>query len=134
MQTRTRTLALLLSAGLLGTGMTLGTLVANAEGALPAGYYGNAGGQEPWSEPPGDYRDDVARKGFHDGIEGARKDAENHRQPNVNNREEYRHPEVSGRDRRTYRDAFRRGYETGVQHLMNGRYGDRGHDRDDDRH
>ena len=131
MQGRTKTLALLLSAGLLGTGMTLGTHVAKAEGVSPAGYYANGGGQEPWSEPPGDYRDDVARKGFHDGIEGARRDAENHRQPNVNNREEYRHPDVHGRDRRTYRDAFRRGYETGVQHLMNG---DRDHRDRDDRH
>ena len=131
MQGRTRTLALLLSAGLLGTGMTLGTQVAKAEGA-PAGYYAIGAGQEPWAEPPGEYRDDVARKGFHDGIEGARRDAENHRQPNVNNREEYRHPDVRGRDRRTYRDAFRRGYETGVDHMMNGRGRER--DRDDDRH
>jgi hypothetical protein len=133
MQTRTKTLALLLSAGLLGTGMMLGTQVAKAEGVSPAGYYAN-GGQEPWSEPPGEYRDDVARKGFHDGIEGARRDAQNHRQPNVNNREEYRHPDVSGRDRRTYREAFRRGYETGVQNLMYGRGRDRDRDRDDDRH
>jgi hypothetical protein len=133
MQGRTTTLALLLSAGLLGTGMMLGTQVAKAEGA-PAGYYAVGAGQEPWSEPPGEYRDDVARKGFHDGVEGARKDAENHRQPNVNNREEYRHPSISGRDRRTYRDAFRRGYETGMEHLMNGRGRDRDRDRDDDRH
>jgi hypothetical protein len=131
MQGRTRTLALLLSAGLLGTGMTLGTHAAKAEGASPAGYYVNGSGQEPWSEPPGEYRDEVARKGFHDGIEGARRDAENHRPPNVNNREEYRHPDVHGGDRRTYRDAFRRGYETGVQHLMNR---DRDHDRDRDDH
>jgi hypothetical protein len=130
MQTRTKTLALLLSAGLLGSGMTLGTQVAKAEAAPASGYYGNGGAQEPWAEPPGDYRDDVARKGFHDGIEGARKDAENHRQPNVNNREEYRHPDVHGRDRRAYRDAFRRGYETGMEHLMN-RDRDRDHDRDD---
>jgi hypothetical protein len=72
-----------------------------------------------WDAPPGEYRD-VQRKGFHDGLEGARKDFENHRRPNVENRDEYRHPDVSHEDRRAYRDAFRRGYEAGVSHWMNG--------------
>jgi ribosome modulation factor len=62
----------------------------------------------------------VHAQGFHDGIEGARKDYENHRQPSVENREEFRHPPVSHHDREAYRDGFRRGYETGVEHLMRG--------------
>ncbi len=90
------------------------TLMASAPPA--PGYI--AGGQEPWEAPPQEYQDDVARRGFHDGIEGARKDADNHRPPNVNNRDEYRHPDVPGAARRTYRQAFRRGYQVGVQHLM----------------
>lgn len=123
-----RTWALLLGAGLLGTGLTFTPPTLHAQ---QSGYYG---GQEPWAQPPNDYSDEVARKGFHDGIEGARKDAENHRRPDVNNREEYRHPDVHSRDRRTYREAFRRGYDTGMEHLMNGRgYGRRDHDDDDRR-
>ena len=35
---------------------------------------------------------EIQRQGFRDGIEGARKDSDNHRRPNVNNRDEYRHP------------------------------------------
>ena len=68
---------------------------------------------------------DVQRQGFHDGIEGARKDYENHRPPNVNNRDEYRHPRFRGPDRRAYRQGFRRGYQVGVQHMMQGGPGPR---------
>ena len=74
-------------------------------------------GQEPWENPPSEWKE-VERRGFHDGIQGARKDAENHRPPNVNNRDEYRHPSVPHRDRRAYREGFRRGYQVGVEHLM----------------
>ena len=78
-----------------------------------------------WDAPPQEFRD-VQRQGFHDGIEGARRDVENHRQPNVNNRDEYRHPHVSSQDRHAYREGFRRGYDTAMSHLM--------HDHDHDRH
>ena len=81
-------------------------------------------GQEPWAEPPGELQG-IEREGFHDGIEGARKDAENHRPPNVNNREEYRHPHYGGADRQAYRRGYRRGYRVGVEHLM---HGDHDHD------
>jgi hypothetical protein len=74
-------------------------------------------GQEPWANPPSEWKE-VQRRGFHDGVEGARKDAQNHRPPNVNNRDEYRHPSVPHRDRRAYREGFRRGYQVGVEHLM----------------
>jgi hypothetical protein len=113
---------------LIGLGLTtIGVAGAKAqEGPPPQGYY-----NQPWTQNPDEYRSDIGRRGFHDGIEGARRDFENHRQPNVNNREEYRHPSVGGRDRHEYREAFRRGYDVGVQHIMNG---DRHRDRDDDRH
>ncbi len=78
------------------------------------------GAQEPWASPPSEYQRDVQRQGFHDGVEGARKDFENHRKPNVNNRDEFRHPRFQGPDREAYRDAFRRGYEAGVDHLWAG--------------
>ncbi len=80
-----------------------------------AGYQGQGG----WDGPPQEFND-AQRRGFHDGIEGARKDYDNHRPPNVNNRDEFRHPSVAGPLRHDYRMGFRRGYDVGVQHLMSG--------------
>ncbi|HWW97896.1 MAG TPA: hypothetical protein VNY74_09365 [Edaphobacter sp.] len=72
-----------------------------------------------WNMPPQELRE-IQREGFHDGIEGARKDYDNHRRPDVSNRDEYRHPHVPGNARADYREGFRRGYETAMDHLMNG--------------
>ncbi len=69
-----------------------------------------------WDAPPAEFRE-AQRQGFHDGIEGARKDFENHRPPNVENREEYRHPHVAHDLRDDYRDGFRAGYERAMSHL-----------------
>lgn len=99
-----------------------------AQGYGQQGGYGPGGGQggyRPgdqggWDAPPSDFRNDVGRQGFHDGIEGARKDVENHRRPNVNNRDEYRHPNVSGPVRHDYREGFRRGYHVAMQHMVDG--------------
>jgi len=85
--------------------------------ALGVPQPGVAGYQEGgWDVPPAEFRE-VQRKGFHDGVEGARKDFDLHRPPNVNNREEYRHPHVDPNLRDDYREGFRRGYETAVHHL-----------------
>ncbi len=73
--------------------------------------------QQGWDAPPPEFAG-VRQRGFHDGIEGARKDFENHRSPNVNNRDEFRHPSfIPGPDRREYKIGFRRGYEVGVRHV-----------------
>lgn len=77
------------------------------------GYYPN----EPWAVPPSNFQA-VEQRGFRDGVRGAYKDAQNHRQPNVNNRDEYRNPDVPRREWRAYREGFRRGYQVGVDHLM----------------
>jgi hypothetical protein len=77
----------------------------------PAGYE-----QGGWDTPPPEFRE-VQRRGFHDGIEGARKDFDNHRAPNVRNRDEYRHPSVDASLRDDYRDGFRRGYDVAMRHL-----------------
>ena len=69
-----------------------------------------------WDAPPSEFRE-IQRQGFHDGIEGARKDFDNHRPPNVNNRDEYRHPHVSPSARDDYREGFRRGYDAAMSHL-----------------
>ena len=97
---------------------TVGLIAAPAHSA-PLAVASPASLQEAggWDQPPGEFRE-VQRKGFHDGVEGARKDAENHRRPSVENRDEYRHPDVPRGDRHDYREAFRRGYEAGVAHLM----------------
>jgi len=78
----------------------------------------------PWDAPPDEFRD-VQRQGFHDGIEGARKDFENHRPANVENRDEFRHPHVAREMRDDYREGFRRGYERAMSHLSGGHDHDR---------
>jgi hypothetical protein len=70
-----------------------------------------------WQAPPRELNQ-YQQRGFHDGIEGARKDFENHRQPNVEDRDEYRHPTLPPELREAYRDGFRRGYQVGVDHLF----------------
>ncbi len=87
------------------------------EGSGMTWSYGQEGG---WDLPPREF-DEISRKGFHDGIEGARKDYGNHRRPDVNNRDEYRHPDMPHRDREAYRRGFERGYRVGVEHFYNGR-------------
>lgn len=71
----------------------------------------------PWDAPPNEF-DQIRRQGFQDGIEGARHDFGNHRRPDVNNRDEYRHPHLPPEQREAYREGFRRGYQVGMDHLM----------------
>jgi hypothetical protein len=92
------------------------------QGPAPPGYGQGPGGG--WDAPPQEFQD-IQRQGFHDGIEGARKDFDNHRAPNVNNRDEYRHPHVPPSARHDYREGFRRGYQTAVAHMTNGGPGPR---------
>jgi hypothetical protein len=107
------TMAILIGLGL----TTIGVTGAKAqETPPPPGFY-----NQSWTHAPDSYRDEVSQRGFHDGIEGARRDFQNHRPPNVNNRDEFRHPPVQGSARSRYREAFRRGYDTGVQRIYNGR-------------
>ncbi len=75
-----------------------------------------------WDAPPQEFRE-IARRGFHDGIEGAHRDMENHRRPNVNNRDEFRHPNVPREARHEYRDGFRRGYDAAFNHGPDRGYG-----------
>jgi hypothetical protein len=99
---------------LLSSGVALSAQYAQPQqGPPPPGY----GGQGGWDAPPSEFTD-AARRGFHDGLDGARKDYENHRAPNVNNRDEYRHPNVAKDLRHDYRMGFQRGYDAGVRHMM----------------
>jgi Ni/Co efflux regulator RcnB len=74
-----------------------------------------------WDAPPSEFRE-AQRQGFHDGIEGARKDFDNHRPPNPENRDEFRHPHVARDLRDDYREGFRQGYERAMSHMNSAHY------------
>ena len=84
--------------------------------AAPASPEPAAFAQERWEIPPGEFNE-IQRRGFHDGVEGARKDYDNHRRPDVENRQEYRHPDLPPDAREAYRDGYRRGYQQAASHL-----------------
>ena len=104
------------------TALVLGVAVLNpAPSAAAPAEPAFSGQQYGWDVPPQEFND-VQRRGFHDGVEGAHKDYGNGRRPNVNNREEYRDPDDMPRDippemREAYRHAFRRGYAVAASHL-----------------
>jgi len=100
--------------------LCMGASSAGAASGLGTPVYVGYGQSHDWDAPPPEL-DEVHRHGFHDGIEGARKDYDNHRRPDVNNRDEFRHPHVPDRDREAYRQGFERGYQVGVDHLYHGR-------------
>jgi hypothetical protein len=111
-----------------------GLVKAKAQEAPPPPPPSYAQDQGGWDAPPSEFRE-IQRQGYHDGIEGARKDFNNHRRADVNNREEYRRPHVEASAREDYREGFRRGYEKAMDHMMAGQSGhDRDHDRDHDDH
>src|SRR5260370_1614165 len=97
---------------------TSGFAMAQPFAAAPAYQDHDHDRDRDWNAPPQEFRD-IQRQGYHDGIEGARKDYDNHRRPDVNNRDEYRHPHVPESARTDYREGFRRGYDTAWDHLMN---------------
>jgi hypothetical protein len=101
---------------------TSGYVIAQPFTALGSAYGQDRDRDRDWDTPPQAFRD-IQRQGFHDGIEGARKDYDNHRRPDVKNRDEYRHPHVPDSARADYRDGFRRGYEVAMDHMMTGRRG-----------
>lgn len=90
-----------------------------------------------WDAPPDDLRSDMQRQGFRDGLQGARMDAENHRNFNPSNRDEYRHPSdnIPRRARADYKSGFAKGYNVAVQHMsqpVRDRDGDRRDDHGND--
>jgi len=106
-------LSLSLGAAILATGPS----AHGAPLASPAPGIGQEHGG--WDEPPQEFRE-AQRKGFHDGVEGARSDFDHHRRPDVERRGEFRHPKVPRDLREDYRDGFRKGYERAMSHLMGG--------------
>ncbi len=99
----------------LSLAMLAGTGDALAQSYGPPLQQGYA--QGGWDVPPPEFQE-AMRRGFHDGVEGARKDFENHRPPNVRNRDEFRNPHfIAPPDRHDYREGFRRGYAVAVSHI-----------------
>lgn len=76
----------------------------------------NRGG---WDAPPQEFRD-MQRQGFRDGIQAARRDVENHRQPDAERTMEFQRPPVPLPAQDEYRDGFRRGYMMAFTHLREG--------------
>ena len=74
----------------------------------------------------------MEHRGFYDGVRGADRDFENHRRPNVNNRDEYRDPDsIPEWAQHEYREGFRRGYYVRVRQIYYGEGSGYGHqDRD----
>ena len=73
-------------------------------------------GRDPGNAVP-DRFTEVQRRGFHDGMQGAHRDADNHRPPNPANRDEYRDPHMPREMWGEYREGFRRGYEMAVTQM-----------------
>ncbi len=74
---------------------------------------------DAWDTPP-DGLQDIQLKGFREGIASARKDFDKHREPNVQDRVEYRNPHLPAEQKEPYRDGFSRGYERGASHFIAG--------------
>lgn len=78
----------------------------------PVGYYQDHPG---WDMPPAEFHE-IARRGFHDGLDAARHDMEAHRRLDVYRHPMYRRPPVPFRARVEYRRGFARGYDVALRH------------------
>ena len=96
-----------------------GSALAQGYGAPPPPPPGYGQGPGGWDAPPREFRE-FQQRGYHDGVEGARRDFENHRPPNPNNRDEFRHPNVPREMRRDYKDGFKQGYYAAIRHMTGG--------------
>jgi len=73
-------------------------------------------GRGQWDAPPAEFRD-IQRRGFHDGIEAARRDIADQRPPDVERKREFREPPVPPEGREEYREGFHRGYDMALAHF-----------------
>jgi len=91
-------------------------------GAPPPGYGPPPvmGGRGGWDAFPDGY-DDVRRNGFRHGIDSARDDFYNHKNPDIDRHDTYRHPDVPRDQKRPFQEGFRRGYRVAWDHLTSGR-------------
>lgn len=104
---------------------TLGLALLAGGGSALAQRYSYSYGSQPYYDPPAQRwqgrEAEFQRRGFSDGAIGADRDFENRRRPDVNNRDEFRHPHsVPGWAREDYREGFRRGYYDRVRQIYRG--------------
>lgn len=106
--------------GLALVGLSMVLANTSRANAIPAAPLAAGIGQDfdhgDWDAPPKEFRD-VQRKGFHDGVEAARKDFSHHHHIDVDDHGDYKNPHVSRELRADYRDGFRQGYERAMSHL-----------------
>lgn len=119
------TAALALGLAVPGGFLAVHAHAAAPNGATPAAVQDHDQDRD-WQRAPNEYND-AQQRGYHDGIEAARHDAESRHRRDMDDHHMYKHPPVDREDRDRYREGFRRGYQAGMQHMM----GDRNH-RDDD--
>lgn len=111
----------------------VGMTPARAFAAAPAAaWHQDQDQNRTWGQAPDSYRD-VQRRGYQEGIEAARRDAESGHHRDADDHDVYKHPPVDRRDRSAFRDAFRQGYSDGMRH-MNDNGSRRHHDDDDNPH
>jgi hypothetical protein len=96
--------------------VSVGTVKAAAHSAPPASAAAMYQDHDRWDEAPGGYHD-AQRRGFHEGVEAARKDFADRRHANADDHEMYKHPPVDGHDRHEFRDGFREGYHRAMEHM-----------------
>lgn len=108
---------------LAGAAFTIAMLAGT--GSALAQYYGSQNyGPPPAEHYAGRAEQALEQRGFRDGAFGADRDFQNHRRPDVNNRDEYRDRRFnSDWAERQYREGFRRGYYQRVREIYGeGRY------------
>jgi hypothetical protein len=93
-----------------------GLMTVKAHAATPAQPAAGLYQDRPWDEPPGEFRE-VQKRGFHEGVEAARRDFEHHSHKDADDHEAYRHPRVERSLRDDYRDGFKRGYDAAMHHM-----------------
>lgn len=79
---------------------------------LPLSLAGCSHPRPAYAEPPPPPEfAEIARQGFHDGFEAARRDVDHGRSPDIERHPRFRHPPVAPEAFEDYRRGFRRGYE-----------------------
>lgn len=74
-----------------------------------------------WDRPPDSYRD-AQRRGFHEGMEAARRDFQDGHHRDADDHDVYKHPPVEGDDaRREFREGFKEGYHRAMEHMRHDR-------------
>jgi len=97
------------------------TLPALKQASAQPGYGYNQDRDHDRDDAPREWND-IQRKGFHDGMTGAQRDWDNHRNPNPENRDEFRDVDLPRDQAELYREGFRRGYNVAAARLWGSNY------------